>query len=231
MNIHIATIKDDNKEFYAVTDVSIFKEPEAWRLIISEKIEYLTSDDYDAPRFDRLEVLLVDDYFERFTVGDFRFLLQGIGVNHKFKSKELLELLPKFKDGKQTIQKIDSDVFHDKNKDKWISFGITDQIRRKSDIAESMYRIEKMEQILDELDSRMSAIENKTLSKVQIDEYLRFQDKVKELEKYYTGPEWKIDLELDEKGEFPSYLKRGVLSEDGIYNALEKNGELLSELK
>ena len=134
------------------------------------------------------------------------------------------------KDGEQTVPEIYYDVFLDRNKDKWISFGIKDRIERRGQIAESMYRIEKMEQILDELDSRMSAIGNKSLTEAQIEDYLSFQDEVQELEKYYTGPEWKVDLELDDKGEFPSYLKRGVLSEDGVYNALVNNDEILNEL-
>ena len=31
---------------------------------------------------------------------------------------------------------------------------------------------------------------------------------------------------MDEKGELPDKLKRGILSEDGIYNLLERNKEL-----
>ena len=32
---------------------------------------------------------------------------------------------------------------------------------------------------------------------------------------------------MDEAGKFPEKLKRGVLSEDGIWNMLERNKELL----
>ena len=38
------------------------------------------------------------------------------------------------------------------------------------------------------------------------------------LENYYHSPLWKFDYESDEKGILPQYLKRGVLSEDGLYN-------------
>ena len=41
------------------------------------------------------------------------------------------------------------------------------------------------------------------------------------LEAYYTSPAWRTDFEADEAGLLPSDLKRGVLSEDGIYNLLE----------
>ena len=35
---------------------------------------------------------------------------------------------------------------------------------------------------------------------------------------------------MDEAGEFPEKLKRGVLSEDGIWNMLERNKELLERI-
>ena len=43
---------------------------------------------------------------------------------------------------------------------------------------------------------------------------------LKVLEKYYTSADWKKDFALDEAGLLPAGLKRGVLSEDGIYNLL-----------
>ena len=35
---------------------------------------------------------------------------------------------------------------------------------------------------------------------------------------------------MDEDGKFPKRLKNGVLSEDGIYNMLERNKEILKIL-
>nr|MCR4721562.1 DUF4298 domain-containing protein [Lachnospiraceae bacterium] len=51
------------------------------------------------------------------------------------------------------------------------------------------------------------------------------------LESYYTSPEWKKDFTDDEAGLLPADLKRGVLSEDGIYNLLERYREIESEEK
>ena len=48
---------------------------------------------------------------------------------------------------------------------------------------------------------------------------------IRELEAYYTSPEWKQDFAADEAGLLPSDLPRGVLSEDGIYNVLEEYTE------
>lgn len=42
------------------------------------------------------------------------------------------------------------------------------------------------------------------------------------LSDYYGSAAWKRDFAADEAGLFPKDMKRGVLSEDGIYNLLEK---------
>ena len=41
------------------------------------------------------------------------------------------------------------------------------------------------------------------------------------LETYYTSGQWREDYEADERGELPPDLKRGVLSQDGLYDLLE----------
>lgn len=46
------------------------------------------------------------------------------------------------------------------------------------------------------------------------------QNKMKLLEEYYTSGEWRADYEADEAGEFPPGLKRGVLSQDAVYDLL-----------
>ena len=48
------------------------------------------------------------------------------------------------------------------------------------------------------------------------------QGKCQLLEEYYTSGEWREDYEADEAGLFPQDLKRGVLSQDGVYDLLEK---------
>ena len=49
------------------------------------------------------------------------------------------------------------------------------------------------------------------------------QADLKELERYYTSEDWRRDFEDDEAGLWPEGLKRGVLSEDGIWDAREEN--------
>ena len=46
-----------------------------------------------------------------------------------------------------------------------------------------------------------------------------------ELLDYYFGGQWLDDYQADERGELPKTLKRGVLSEDGLWNLLAENSE------
>jgi len=43
-----------------------------------------------------------------------------------------------------------------------------------------------------------------------------------ELRTYYESGLWLCDYEADERGELPQGLKRGVLSEDGVWELLAK---------
>ena len=84
-------------------------------------------------------------------------------------------------------------------------------------------RITAMEGLLNEA---LSIIEKADIS---YEELLSIQPAVSELIRYYTGPQWREDFEADENGLLPETLKRGVLSEDGIYNLLLRNKKLIDE--
>lgn len=62
------------------------------------------------------------------------------------------------------------------------------------------------------------------------DAFLAFQPQIGKLAGYYESPEWKEAFVLDEEGRLLPELKRGVLSEDGIYNLLERNKEILMSI-
>lgn len=83
-------------------------------------------------------------------------------------------------------------------------------------------RITEMESIFDSANGKLNALEN------AIADLQGYQEEIRKLEAYYTGPDWKKDFARDEAGKFPADLKRGVLSEDGIFDLLERNRELLS---
>ena len=46
-------------------------------------------------------------------------------------------------------------------------------------------------------------------------------EKLHLLDAYYTSGQWREDYEADERGELPPDLKRGVLSQDALYDLLE----------
>ena len=52
------------------------------------------------------------------------------------------------------------------------------------------------------------------------------KEDVAELSKYYGSALWKLDFAADETGILPPELKRGVLSEDGIWNLLSDYREI-----
>lgn len=49
--------------------------------------------------------------------------------------------------------------------------------------------------------------------------------KLRLLENYYTSGEWREDYEADEREELPPDLKRGVFSQDALYDLLEEEGK------
>ena len=55
------------------------------------------------------------------------------------------------------------------------------------------------------------------------------RQKIEELEAYYSDEDWKKDFSDDEAGLLPQDLQRGVLSEDGIFNLLERYKETLED--
>ncbi len=91
--------------------------------------------------------------------------------------------------------------------------------REKERIFKAVKRISEMEAILDEALTRMDKAEEAP------EALLEFQSEIKKLDEYYSSQDWKGDFALDEEGLLPKDLKRGVLSEDGIYDVLERNRE------
>ena len=85
--------------------------------------------------------------------------------------------------------------------------------------------ITEMEEVFDRVLQAQSTLER------AIEEYRGLQPDVEKLEAYYSGRQWKKDFAMDERGEIPADLKRGVLSEDGIYNMLERNKEIMDMIE
>ena len=64
-----------------------------------------------------------------------------------------------------------------------------------------------------------------------LENYEAIQEDIAALEQYYGSEVWKQDYADDEAGFLPAGLKRGVLSEDGIWNLLEDARELNKRIK
>ena len=68
----------------------------------------------------------------------------------------------------------------------------------------------------------MDIIERITHMEALFDRALETRIISAELRDYYSGGQWLRDYEADERGELPEDLKRGVLSQDGLWNLLEE---------
>ena len=89
-----------------------------------------------------------------------------------------------------------------------------------SENQEQIARIRKMER---RLDRALAAVKRLTGA---LNKWEAVQDDIAALEEYYGNGEWRKDFEDDEAGRLPADLKRGVLSEDGIWNLLSDCKEL-----
>ena len=89
--------------------------------------------------------------------------------------------------------------------------------------------MKKMEQIerIRQMELRMERAAKAVMElSAALDNYEAVQDDIAALEQYYGSEEWKQDFAADEAGLLPADLKRGVLSEDGIWNLLSDVREL-----
>ncbi len=91
-------------------------------------------------------------------------------------------------------------------------------------LTETIERIRKMELYFDIIGFVMEKDPHSVLENTYIKAMLT------ELVDYYDNGQWMADFGHDERGELPSDLKRGVLSEDGVYNLL-CDIHALSEMK
>ena len=82
-------------------------------------------------------------------------------------------------------------------------------------------RIQEMEESYDRLLLAQGHLES------ALNEFSAVQKDTKKLAAYYGSGAWKQDFEDDELALLPRDLKRGVLSEDGLYDALTLHRQLM----
>ena len=90
---------------------------------------------------------------------------------------------------------------------------------------EQLRRIRKMERHLVRAASALKRLYS------AIDKYDEAKADIAALASYYGSNDWKQDFAADEAGLLPRNVKRGVLSEDGIWNLLEEHRELQERMK
>lgn len=88
-----------------------------------------------------------------------------------------------------------------------------------------LIRIREMEQRL------TGALEAIRQMEEALNRYEAIQNDIAILSTYLNSDEWRQDLADDERGFLPPDLKRGVLSEDGIWNMLDDNTRLARQMQ
>ena len=86
-------------------------------------------------------------------------------------------------------------------------------------------RVKRMEEILDKSNAAVLELRQ------ALDRYTALTEDINELEQYYSGGQWQKDYADDEAGSFPKDLKRGVLSEDAVYDFLALRDEVLVKIR
>ena len=86
---------------------------------------------------------------------------------------------------------------------------------------EQIERIQEMESCLDASEKAISEL-SEALSAFE-----EVQPMFRRLSDYYGSETWMQDYEDDEAGKLPEGLKRGVLSEDAVYDLLTEHHELI----
>ena len=89
----------------------------------------------------------------------------------------------------------------------------------------TLERIAQMEDRFDEVTRVMAALDE------AVSEYADFKSEIKALQDYMESGLWKEDYEADEAGKIPANVKRGVLSQDGLYELLEECGRILDRAR
>lgn len=93
------------------------------------------------------------------------------------------------------------------------------------DNKEQIARIRKMERRLNRASTAVKRLE------AALDKWEAVQEDIDALEEYYGNDLWKQDFADDEAGLLPADLKRGVLSEDALWDLLTACKELKERLR
>ncbi len=100
-----------------------------------------------------------------------------------------------------------------------------DPVMEMDEKISQIQRIEDMEASLNRAQTAVAEMER------ALENYKTAKEDIRRLDAYLNSEERRRDLAAEEAGSLPPDLRRGVLSEDGIWNLLERSSELLRELE
>lgn len=98
-------------------------------------------------------------------------------------------------------------------------------LKQTKELQTMICRVKRMEQDFDEI------LQAWKLCPEKVESDQKLQHIIRELTQYYENGQWLRDYEADERGELPEDLKRGVLSQDLLYNLLCEIEEVLKAVK
>ena len=90
---------------------------------------------------------------------------------------------------------------------------------------EQIERIKHMEEIMDKATEVLAELRK------AFEKYEDMKSEIDELEEYYGSELWNEDFDADSEGKLPKDLKRGILSEDGIWDLLLERDELVYQFR
>ena len=90
---------------------------------------------------------------------------------------------------------------------------------------DEIQRISQMETYMDEAAAALRDLSS------ALERYAAVEAKLQALQDYYRGGQWLRDYESDCAGHLPPTLKRGVLSEDALWDVLREWDDVKDELR
>ena len=86
-----------------------------------------------------------------------------------------------------------------------------------------MNRIDRIKSMEERLDRAEKAVRE---AEKALDDYNSALDDIKALAAYYASEQWMRDFDADAAGKLPEDLKRGVLSEDALFDLFAEEREV-----
>lgn len=91
-----------------------------------------------------------------------------------------------------------------------------------------MDRIDRIQTMEEKFDRACATVANLDEA---MEKFRAVMPEIEELIAYYESEDWQTDFDADAQGQLPPALKRGVLSQDGIFDLLTDYARLKNNLQ